>query len=53
MVTTSAPTRSQISLSSSPNRPITATSTFWPGATRDTRAASMAAREVPSTRKVC
>ena len=49
MVTTWAPTRSEISFSSSPKRPITGTSTVSPGSTSETIAASIADRDVPST----
>ena len=52
MTCTSAPARSAISTSRWPNRPKTGTSTRSPGLTRETMAASMPAREVPSTSRV-
>ncbi len=51
-VSIAPPIRSTISRSSSPNRPKLTISTVSPGAIRLTRAASIAARAVPSTRKV-
>jgi hypothetical protein len=51
-VCTSAPARPAISARRWPKRPKIGTSTRSPGATRETIAASMPAREVPSTRSV-
>ena len=48
----SAPQRAAISLSSRPNRPAFRITTPSPGASTETSAASIAAREVPSIRKV-
>ena len=53
IVCTSARQRSAISVSRWPNRPKTGTSTRSPGSSSETSAASMPAREVPSTRNVC
>ncbi len=50
---TSPPQRAAISVSRCPNRPKTGTSTRAPGSTSETSAASIPAREVPSTRNVC
>ena len=52
MVTTSPPTRRQISASSGPNRPKLGTRTLSPGDTSDPRQASIPARAVPFTSKV-
>ena len=52
MVCTSACARSAISASRCPNRPNTGTRTRSPGRTSDTRAASIPARDVPSTSSV-
>lgn len=52
MACTSAPARSAISTSRWPNRPKFGTSTRSPGFTSDRMAASMPAREVPSTSSV-
>ncbi len=51
-ISTFAPIRSPISLSSSPKRPKSIASIVSPGATRLTSAASIPARAVPSISKV-